>query len=240
MKTLLLSIFAVLGLLAAKADPFDAVDLEKLEKAHRADVDEPRKKLDDEDRDLDWMMRVYEDVRMGTREVTQAEASRIVDIYHSKSGRDKIYAFSMLPLFQDVASWSKDLEIFAKSENKDQAEAAVLCMQLELASGTESEKEYLANKPGLLDSVDAIPERFPENEGLASKVHNIDALATPLKGKLAPASKEVVSPGAVGWHPQAPVVVKAPEQRFPLPVIVAIFLTLFGVVVRIRQRRGRT
>lgn len=225
--------------LVAEADPFDGIDLQKLEKAHRAQVDARRRKLDDGNGDLGWMMQVYDEVRTGKREVTQAEASRIVDIYNSKSEGDKIYAFSMLPFFQDVAMWSRDLEVFAKSENKDYAEAAVRCVQLKLAGGTEREKVYLANKPELLGSLGTIPERFPENGELLSKVSNIDALATPLKGKSLPASKERIAPGAGEWHPSAPVAVKLQEKRYPLPVIIAVLLTVFGVVVRIHVRRRR-
>ena len=165
------------------------VDLEKVRELRRA----RREKSSDEikkEENLVWMTELYRETSRTPREITSLEASRIEAIYEEGSKEEKAYAFSMMPLFQDVSRWSRELEVLLQGEEPDLIAIAVRALEVRLEKGSEREKIVLANNERVFALLDPIAERFPQNERVQKGIVNARSLSEPYKGKALPKAED--------------------------------------------------
>lgn len=192
-----------------------------------------------EEQDAVWMMLLFTEIEKSQykRAITPLEASRIEDIYETSAGDAKLYAFSMMPLFQDVSRWIKELEVLFQSNERDHAAIAVEAVEWKLKEGSEREKIILSNNETVIAALKSLPERFPADEVSLKKVRNIEKLATPFRGRAIPESKE--RPPASERQPD--VASQASDDGIS-PAVIAVSLLLaggVGVLLWPKLRKGK-
>lgn len=141
-----------------------------------------------EEWDMLWMMALFREMERSKfkRATTPVEEARIEEIYKTSTGNAKLYAFTMMPLYQDVSRWIKEAEVLFRSDEKNHAAAAVVAIESRLKEGSEREKVMLSNSEALLASLKSFPERFPKDQISLERIKNIESLVIPFKAKRSP------------------------------------------------------
>ena len=226
MRTLIMSFWLLLCLGSFSVEMPPGVDWERIQESRRAERMQKSSAEVKTEQDLIWMAELFQETRQSHREITSLEASRIEAIYEGGSSREeKTYAFSMLPLFQDVSRWSRELEILLQSEDPEYVRTAVGNLEARLNVGSEREKIMLSNNERVLALLGPVAERFPGDELLQKKIAGIGSLTEPYKGKALPKAED--RPLESKRQPVA----EPPPEGMGIPAKIAMGLIFAAVIV---------
>lgn len=215
-------------------EAFPELDLEELKEEQLTEKTAEEKKQEE---NWVWMADLLMEMQAGDREISALEASRIEEIYEHGNRAPKIYALMMLPLFQDVSRWSREIEVHLQSDDREFAGAALSTIESRLKIGSEREKLVLSNNEKLLSLTGSLPGKFPEDQYMEKRSRSVQTLAEPFKGKAIPESKER-QPASARQPAAAP---QASENRIS-PAVIAVSLLLaggVGVLLWPKLRKGK-
>lgn len=190
MKSAIIGFTLFLSVSGFAAELPSGLDFEKMRELRRAGREKSSEQIKQEE-NLVWMGKLFEETSRNHREITSLEASRIEAIYgEGSSSKEKAYAFSMMPLFQDVSRWSRELEVLLQDEDQDLVAIAIRALEVRLEKGSEREKIMLANNERVFALLAPAAERFPRNELLQKGINNARNLAASYEGKALPKALE--------------------------------------------------